>query len=68
MRLNIIAFADDEVLVNKKNKEDLKHLAYSWGKTLDIVINEIKTKYLWPSEEEQDVAKMNTFQRTEQFP
>lgn len=35
MRLNIIAFADDEVLV-KENKEELKHLAYSWGKTLDI--------------------------------
>lgn len=35
MRLNIIAFADDEVLVSE-NEEDLKHLAYSWGKTLDI--------------------------------
>lgn len=67
MRLNNIAFADDEVLL-AENKEDLKHLAYSWGKMLDIAINEIKTKYLWASEEEQDVTKMNTFQRTEQFP
>lgn len=35
MRLNIIAFADDEALV-LENEEDLEHLAYSWGKTLDI--------------------------------